>query len=132
MSKYDQPMFSLQSNKMPFGLQHWNVIDNDETVLLNLNACNSSEFGCNNGVCIPRYTRCNQEENCEDGEDEALCSQILIPRGYSNLVPLASHTSTLKLMFKIILIDMLNLDFVKSTFTLQFHTDIEWMDERLR
>ena len=27
--------------------------------------------------------RCNQESNCENGEDENFCSQIIIPNGYN-------------------------------------------------
>ena len=27
--------------------------------------------------------RCNQDKNCENGEDESLCTQIVLPKGYN-------------------------------------------------
>ena len=47
----------------------------------NINACNSSEFGCSNGICIPRFERCNMRSECSDGEDETNCNSIVTPPG---------------------------------------------------
>ncbi len=49
--------------------------------LFNINACNSSEFGCSNGICIPRFERCNMRSECSDGEDEKNCNSIVTPPG---------------------------------------------------
>ena len=52
-SKYHQPLLLLDSNSLPFGLKNWT--HGNSTVTLNLNACNNSEFGCNNGICLQEW-----------------------------------------------------------------------------
>ena len=32
--------------------------------------CTSDEFRCNSGTCILRTFLCDDQSNCEDGEDE--------------------------------------------------------------
>ena len=34
-------------------------------------ACREGEFRCSYGKCIPEYFRCDGENDCEDGSDEA-------------------------------------------------------------
>ncbi len=57
----------------PFGRQQW-VIHKDSPCftqgealhVLNLNACNESEFNCADGQCIPMEERCDGVLNCDD------------------------------------------------------------------
>ena len=35
--------------------------------------CDTDEFTCLNGNCIPESTKCNTEDDCGDGSDELNC-----------------------------------------------------------
>lgn len=37
----------------------------------------SSEFTCNDGTCIPDYQRCNNDVDCNYGEDEENCRKFI-------------------------------------------------------
>eukprot|EP00058_Branchiostoma_floridae_P023950 XP_002609440.1 hypothetical protein BRAFLDRAFT_93487 [Branchiostoma floridae] len=37
--------------------------------------CSSDQFQCGDGSCIPQAWRCNTQENCPDGSDEADCDK---------------------------------------------------------
>ena len=54
----------LHHPDIPLGLWHWRSLDKGDFVL-NLNACNSSEFGCDDGSCLPRLVRCNHRIECK-------------------------------------------------------------------
>ena len=47
------------------------------------------------------------------------------------MVPVATKASILKMKYTIYLKNLLNVDVVTSTFTMQFSTTVEWIDERL-
>lgn len=38
--------------------------------------CTSSEFKCADGTCIPIRWKCDQEQDCDGGEDEHDCGNI--------------------------------------------------------
>jgi hypothetical protein len=38
--------------------------------------CTSNEFRCDDGRCIPLRWKCDQEQDCDSGEDEKECSDI--------------------------------------------------------
>lgn len=38
--------------------------------------CTSNEFKCDDGRCIPLRWKCDQEQDCDSGEDEKDCSDI--------------------------------------------------------
>ena len=49
-------------------------------ILLSVKACKDTEFECNPGKCIPGSWKCDSEEDCENGSDEAeeLCSKYQV------------------------------------------------------
>lgn len=42
-------------------------------LLAALGTCRGDEFQCGDGTCVPAIKRCNQEQDCPDGSDEAGC-----------------------------------------------------------
>lgn len=56
-------------------------------IQLSLSICNSSQFTCGNGDCIPREKRCNTQNDCVDFTDEDNCEMIVLPRGYRSNRP---------------------------------------------
>uniref|UniRef100_A0A452VBG2 LDL receptor related protein 8 n=1 Tax=Ursus maritimus TaxID=29073 RepID=A0A452VBG2_URSMA len=46
-------------------------------LLAALGTCRGDEFQCGDGTCVPTIKRCNQEQDCLDGSDEAGCLQGL-------------------------------------------------------
>ena len=58
-------ILSLKYSDIPLGLFPW-VTANGDKYQLNINACNETEFGCDDGICLPRMTRCNQRPECSE------------------------------------------------------------------
>lgn len=131
---YQKVIMNLTSHDLPTGLQRWTykVGNNKEVIELNINACNSSEFGCDDGSCMERFIRCNQISDCRNGEDEVDCFLVDIPTGYNNLVPVATNNDELAVSINITLLKILKMDTMDSTFTLQFEMITQWSDHRLR
>ncbi|KAL4832254.1 hypothetical protein H8958_021595 [Nasalis larvatus] len=45
-------------------------------LLAALGTCHGNEFQCGDGTCVLAIKRCNQEQDCPDGSDEAGCLQV--------------------------------------------------------
>ena len=85
---------TLSSNQKLFGRNKWSVseiirrcdpADPFEELTMNMDAsgtpqeltlssCNSDQFVCNDGSCIPKEARCSRYVDCNDGSDELKCS----------------------------------------------------------
>ncbi|KAA0193776.1 hypothetical protein HAZT_HAZT006108 [Hyalella azteca] len=58
-----------------------------EKVLLTLSACSSGKYSCDDGSCIDLRQKCDLRVDCRDNSDEAGCSLLSIPTGYSTTIP---------------------------------------------
>ncbi len=61
----NKTIFSIISHDIPLGVSTWSTPDNEKQSLI-LNSCKESEFGCNDGTCIPRMDRCDQQPDCTE------------------------------------------------------------------
>lgn len=79
-------------DRMDVFVQHREIVEPDEEALMDPSSagggaaeaatakecrqvCLSTEFLCARScMCVPKYTRCDTEQNCEDGEDEEECT----------------------------------------------------------
>ena len=77
---FGKTVLTLHQYELPLGLKKWKDVDGKHHKL-NINACTKDEFGCNDGVCIERFYRCNHIIDCENAEDEQDC---LILRQHSS------------------------------------------------
>lgn len=57
-----------------------------KNTLIEGKACSSEEFACksNNGECIPLTWMCDGNKDCNDGSDEASCSEYFVLMGIFN------------------------------------------------
>ena len=70
--------------KVPIGNQVWKISGgscaNGMTELnLLLHSCNTSEFGCDDGMCVDMDKRCNGDNDCLDSSDEKNCDILFWP-----------------------------------------------------
>lgn len=82
-------MVITDDKQYPFGRHSWNIQGdgcNEETIQLFLTSCNNSEYTCSDGNCIPKFQRCDLEENCPDRSDEIGCNTAIVPKSYSKAV----------------------------------------------
>ena len=63
-----------KTDDLPLGTNFWEISEQNLTISLNLNACNKTEFSCNDGTCIYKYGRCNKILDCPDNSDDKLAS----------------------------------------------------------
>lgn len=54
-------------------------------------SCNTTEFECNNGNCIEKDLRCDEEFNCADRSDELNCKYTV----YYNILVKFTHSGPL-------------------------------------
>ena len=114
----------------PFGTKLWVLYNsNNETFQLNLNTCNSTEFACATGICLPASSRCNQAEECgaNDFSDEENCHLVKLPTGYNNAIP--PPNGKVNLTFKIT--DINQLDVINHSFEAKIELIYMWVDSRL-
>lgn len=107
----------LPANHDPIGIKTWDVLriignckfqssiipspGDSQKRTLTLSACQSSEYTCGNGTCLPKEARCSHVEECSDGQDEVNCRFIVVQPGYGQSV--APPSSPLNLNINITL-----------------------------
>ena len=123
----------------PLGRNSWQI-DNDRCpsdgreVVLNLTPCSSSEFTCDNGVCIPMEFRCDQKSDCEDVSDEKGCKIIFLDANrYLKDKPPPPTIKDKKVSVNVSmnLLDILEINEVSMLFKTKFQLFLEWYDPRI-
>ena len=78
-------MQSTDLNPYPFGLREWTIkgdVCPESTLNLLLTSCQSHQYTCNDGTCIPKMQRCDLQVQCPDQSDETLCTVVVVPSDY--------------------------------------------------
>ena len=63
---------------------------------LKLTACDSRQFTCSKGHCIPLESRCDQTIDCADASDEKNCKIVEMKETYNGNIPPFSYDSVNK------------------------------------
>ena len=117
---------------LPIGTWDWEH-DNNNSIKMNLNACNDTEFSCNDGECISKWKRCNHIMfECEDQSDEENCNHIKLKTGYNKIVPPNAANGEITLLnVSICIKHILNMDINNMKLSLSFQIRTEWQDNRV-
>ena len=131
---------AVHSNReYPLGRNVW-MIDNDrcsagkQKTILNLTPCSSTQFTCDDGVCISMDLRCNQKSDCVDVSDEKGCKMVhLDPKRYLKDKPPPPTTNGEKVAANISvnLLDVLEINEVRMSFKTKYKLFIQWFDPRI-
>ncbi len=68
------------STEYPFGLREWEIVGDScfkkrhSFLTINVNACEDSEFNCDDGNCVPISQRCDGKVQCPDKTGEPVIS----------------------------------------------------------
>ena len=124
----------------PFGKREWTIVNDscsgEETVkkTLNLSPCTVNSFTCDNGICIPMESRCDQKLDCEDVSDEKNCKIIVLDeKSYlkDKPPPPLNVSGVVDVRISIQLYKIIEISEVTSIFRTQFKLFMEWKDPRI-
>ncbi|XP_069159957.1 uncharacterized protein [Procambarus clarkii] len=124
----------------PLGKHNWLISSEvcntrvNTSILLSLSACDSSEYTCNNGECIPKEQRCNTIDECSDFSDEDGCTLVKLPQSYRSVRPPdnVNGGKVLELESLVQILRFLNINDVKRVIDLEINVLITWKDPRLK
>lgn len=104
-----------------------------QTTSLTLSVCGQGQFTCTDGSCIDLIKRCDLRIDCKDLSDEATCSLVAIPPGYSSIIPPPHFTQNqaLPIEFLLKIISFPNIATQDQTFTVTLELSLRWRDKRL-
>ena len=135
------PSFLASSPTALGGGQAW-TLHNDSrscsltspyTSLLSLTGCSRAEAMCGDWSCVALAAWCDTRLDCRDRTDEAECSILMPDPGYDqDMVPVVEGTmEKLAVNMSINIKNILRIDEVGKSITIQFQLVRHWLDSRL-
>ena len=80
---YPDKSLTMKVNKrLPVGRYRWEIANSTcnegvtEIKTLQVSSCNTDQFTCDNGNCVPLTGRCDSVANCDDVSDEKNCQLV--------------------------------------------------------
>ena len=132
--------FRHTDEKYPFGKREWTIVNDTcsteetEKKVLNLSPCDSSSFTCDDGICIPMTSRCDQKLDCEDVSDEKNCKIVILDeKSYlkDKPPPPLGGLDIVDVKIRMELYNILEISEVTSVFRTQYKLFMEWKDPRI-
>ncbi len=144
----------LRLGEYPFGTHAWEVTGNvcgdeaggesGQTLMLNFNACNASEYNCVDGTCVDMASRCDGRVDCPDRSDERHC-RVVVPdeaylkdaapppsnNGRRGAAAATDRNNATEVGVHLDLFSILGVNEVDSVISLQFKLMLSWLDPRL-
>lgn len=128
-----------KNGQYPFGTRTWTLgsevcgMSPGRTVNLTLSVCGLGQFTCTDGSCIDLTKRCDLRIDCSDQSDEARCSLVAVPPGYSPIIPPPhiTNSQSLPIEFLLKIISFPNIATQDQIFTTTLELTLRWRDKRL-
>ncbi|XP_076058520.1 uncharacterized protein LOC143035535 [Oratosquilla oratoria] len=120
----------------PIGRRAWSIespVCNQEfgERVLSLSSCDSNQFSCSDGSCIPFGSRCDLKFDCLDDSDESQCEIVNFPEDYrSKLPPRPRSNSALPISINVSM-DTINIDTSTMLTSVSYNLKMSWFDNRL-
>ncbi|XP_068230941.1 uncharacterized protein [Palaemon carinicauda] len=128
-------MIMTAHDDYPIGVKTWNITGDKCTsniVKVLITACSSTEYTCDDGMCIKKNQRCDMTTDCPDKSDEANCNIIQTPFGYSTqLPPPKPKGSPLSIKFFMGIISVREINILGFKMVLDVILKLRWRDGRL-
>ncbi|CAL4064074.1 unnamed protein product, partial [Meganyctiphanes norvegica] len=129
---------SKAQHDMPMGRRLWKLdspvcdqIEGENRMLL-LTKCNSSQYTCDDGTCIPHSSLCDLKFDCLDESDESASEKVRPASKYlKDLPPRNSGEGSLPVILNI-QIESVNIDTVEMTMETSWELSQIWYDIRLK
>ena len=126
-------LYTFAEDHTPIGTWNWVPSRNtSEKVRLSFNACNETEFSCDDGTCISKWMRCNNFIDCEDFSDEESCTFLKLPTGYKNTIaPSSANEEPTHLDITTNIKQVYSMDVSSMLIKLSFSIRTQWQDKRV-
>ncbi|ROT75706.1 putative basement membrane-specific heparan sulfate proteoglycan core protein, partial [Penaeus vannamei] len=98
-----------------------------------LTPCETFQFTCDDGTCIPLKYRCDLKYDCRDQSDELECELIAFPEDYHKHLPPrkpGKEEGFLPVVIKVI-IKSIDIQTVMMSMQLSYEIEMSWYDNRL-
>ena len=134
-SKYATMSLKDSTDSFPLGRQKWTIRKGicekeDEQHELVVSVCDVTSFTCDDGECIKLDQKCDLEDDCQDGSDEAYCDNLTFPDGYrTSLAPRVSGGVPLFINVSISTFPVISTE--DLNFIANFELLLRWEDVRL-
>ena len=79
-ARFYKDLATLDINLHPIGRSFW--LFRGKKYQVTVTACNTEEFACSDGQCLPQSVRCNNKVECKDESDEDGCKFIRKQKSY--------------------------------------------------
>ena len=137
----ENEMVLIGSNRRPFGKQPWLVKKylctqgEDATLELLLSNCDSDQFTCNDGSCVPLQSRCDKKQNCRDLSDEKECQIVALDKERylkDDTPPPLTAGKRLEVILSVDVQNILDIQEVQKILSLKLDLQESWNDSRLQ
>jgi len=95
--------------------------------------CSNTEFGCDEGGCIPMKFRCNDVKDCSENSDEINCQLVSVDTNSyrKENPPMNSSRIPTPVFVNMAIIQVGSFEEIEMTFKVNFIIRIKWYDNRL-
>ena len=108
----------------------------DKNRIITITFCDSDEFTCTDGYCIPMDKRCDRINHCPDRSDESNCEILSLGEGYiADYEPVTVDVNydivKVPIHVSVDILTILGLSEIDGIFSVEFELFLTWFDQRI-